>query len=184
MIYHSDDNSDTHSPQGLKPQHSAVALSPPGALRGARWAPFLWCNNKKYTNFKNWGIMTYSIMLVWGILHNDLVFTHIYYKISTICLFHHTHKFFFLVMRTYKNYSLSKFQTCNTVLTIVTMLYIASPWLTYFIIGILNLLTPFTHFIPPCFWQPPICSIYDRLVFFKPPHWKSYSICLSLTYFI
>ena len=103
---------------------------------------------------------------VWGILHNDLVFIHIYYKVSTICLFRHTHKIFFLVMRTYKNYSLSKFQICNTVLTIVTMLYIASPWLVYFIIGILNLLTPFTHFLPPCFWQPPICSIYDRLVSF------------------
>ena len=154
-------------------------------LLPCEWAPFLQCNNKKYTNFKNWGIMTYSIILVWGILHNDLVFIHIYYKITTICLFHHTHKIFFLVMRPYKNYFLSKFQICNTVLTIVTMLYIASPWLTYFIIGILNLLTPFTHFIPPCFWQPPICSIYDRFFFFfKLPHWKSYSICLSFIYFI
>ena len=58
-------------------------------------------------------------------------------------------------MRTFKIYSVSKFQVCNTVLlTIVAMLCIMSPGL---ITGSLYLLTPFTHF-------------------------TSY-ICISLTYF-
>ena len=46
-------------------------------------------------------------------------------------------------------------------LTIVTVLYITSPGLTYFITGNLCLLTPFTHFShPPTFlphlWQPSV----------------------------
>ena len=42
----------------------------------------------------------------------------------------------FLFLRVLKIYSLSNFQRCNTVLlTIVTMLYITSLWLTYFVSG-------------------------------------------------
>ena len=107
------------------------------------------------------------------------LFIHIYYKMNTICLFHHTHKFFFLWWELVR-IIFSKFQICNTVLTIVTMLYIASPWLMYFVIGILNLLTPFTHFIPPYFWQPPISSIYDRFFFFLSFHTENHTVFVFL----
>ena len=42
------------------------------------------------------------------------------------------------------------------------MLYITYIWLIYFITGTLYILTSFMSFIhlPPCFWQPPICSLY------------------------
>ena len=51
------------------------------------------------------------------------------------------------MMRTFKAYSLSKFQIYNTVLlTIVTKLYSTSPGLIHLITGSLCLLTPFTHF--------------------------------------
>ena len=50
---------------------------------------------------------------------------------------------FLFVVRTCKIYSLSSFQMCDTVsVTIFTMLYITSLWLTYFIIEICT----FTHF--------------------------------------
>ena len=58
-------------------------------------------------------------------------------------------------MRTFKNYSLSNCHICNIVLlTIVTMLFITSPWLISFITGSLYLLTSFIHFAhlsPPAF---------------------------------
>ena len=58
--------------------------------------------------------------------------------------------FFFLVMGTLKIYSLRNFQICNTVLlTIVTRLYIISPWLTYFITGSLFPLIPFAYTSTP-----------------------------------
>ena len=83
-------------------------------------------------------------------------------KISLVNIYHHIviHTFF-LVMRTFKICSLSKLQIYNTVLlTIVTMLYIPSPGLIYFI----TKFVPFDHLHPipptptPCLWQPPICS--------------------------
>ena len=47
-------------------------------------------------------------------------------------------------------YSLSNFQVYNiVVLSIVTMQFITSPLLIYFIVGILYLLTPFNHFAHP-----------------------------------
>ena len=50
-------------------------------------------------------------------------------------------------MRIFKIYSPSNFQINNTVLlTIITMLYTASPELIYPLIGNLYLLTTFTHF--------------------------------------
>ena len=72
--------------------------------------------------------------------------------ITTISLDNiHQHTYlqnFFLVMRTFKIYSLSNFQICNTVLLIiVAMLYITSPWLAHFKTGILFLLTLFTQFL-------------------------------------
>ena len=73
-------------------------------------------------------------------------------QINLVNVHHHTwlHNFFPLVMRKFKIYSLSDFQICNTILlTMVAMLYITSPWLTYFITGSLYLLTPFTHFSHP-----------------------------------
>ena len=45
----------------------------------------------------------------------------------------HSYRIFFLVMRTFKIYSLSHFQMCNTVLlAVVAMLCMTSPWLLYF----------------------------------------------------
>ena len=66
----------------------------------------------------------------------------IYYKvtitISLVNIYHHTVKFFFLIMKTFKFYCLSSFQIYITVfLTIVTMLYITFPGLIYFIMRIL-----------------------------------------------
>ena len=62
----------------------------------------------------------------------------------------------FLVMGTFKIYYLSSLQIYNTVLlTVVIMLYITSPGLTYFIIGSLYLLTTFACFtclLPPYHW--------------------------------
>lgn len=54
---------------------------------------------------------------------------------------------FVCVMRTLKIYFLSNFHIYNrVVLTTVTMLYITSPRLIYFITGSLYLWTPSTHF--------------------------------------
>ena len=58
---------------------------------------------------------------------------------------HSYKKIFFLLIRTFKIYSLSNFQMCN-MLIMVTMLYIVSPWLIYFIAASLTL---FTHFASP-----------------------------------
>ena len=71
-------------------------------------------------------------------------------------------KFFFLTMRTFKIYSISKIVA---LLTIVTMAHIISPWLTYFTTRNVYLLTPFTHFsqLPPPpthFWQLPVCFLH------------------------
>ena len=75
--------------------------------------------------------------------HNKYSYHPSPYKV-TIC---------FLVMRTFKIYSLGNFQTCTTILlTIVTKLYITSPWLIYFITESLSLLTPFYYF--PTFSVP------------------------------
>ena len=54
-------------------------------------------------------------------------------NLGTIC--HHTKLYiFFLVMRTFKSYSLSNFQICNTILlTIVATLHITFPGLNYFV---------------------------------------------------
>lgn len=59
-------------------------------------------------------------------------------------------------MKTFKICSPSCFQICNPVLTIVTVLYIVSPWVTHCITGNSCCLNLFTHLPPPqtCLHQP------------------------------
>ena len=66
---------------------------------------------------------------------------------NLVKIYHHVElQIFFLVMRRSKIHSLSNFQMPYTVLlTIVTMLYIKSQGLIYFISQHLYLSTPFTH---------------------------------------
>ena len=65
----------------------------------------------------------------------------------------HSHRFFFLVMMTFKIYSPSNFQISNTLLlTVVTGLYIASPGLFHLMTRNLYLVTPFSHFSHPQDW--------------------------------
>ena len=47
--------------------------------------------------------------------------------IILINIHQHSYKKCFLLMRTFKIYSLSSFHICDTILTIVTMLHITSP---------------------------------------------------------
>ena len=67
----------------------------------------------------------------------------------------YSYTIFLLVMKAYKIYSLSNFQIYSSVLlTVVTLLYIASPGLIYSITGSVYLSTPFIHFclsLTPCF---------------------------------
>ena len=91
-------------------------------------------------------------MLVSVVQHNDLVF--VYCKMLTtmslVYIHHHSSYNSFLMMRPFKIYSLSNFQKhTRLLLTIVSILYITSWWLIYFITGSLYLLTPFTHFTTP-----------------------------------
>ena len=70
-------------------------------------------------------------------------------------------------MRTFKIYSLSNFQICNTWSLITAAHYIPRDY--YLITGSLYILTNFTHFTQPfpfttCLWQPPICSLYVWVV--------------------
>ena len=73
--------------------------------------------------------------------------------------------------------------------TIVTMWYITTPWLIYFITGGLYLLSSITHFAQP---QTPTLATNKLFsfsmglifcLFFSFIYVRSYSICLSLTYF-
>ena len=60
-------------------------------------------------------------------------------------------KDFFLVMRTFRVYSLSSFQICCTILlTVATMLYFISPQLNYFVTGsVYCIFFTFTPFFCP-----------------------------------
>lgn len=71
--------------------------------------------------------------------------------ISLVTIHPHTKlRFVFLVMRTFRFYSLGNFQIGTTILlTIVPLLYVTSPRLTYFIAGSFHLWIPFTHFVHP-----------------------------------
>ena len=98
----------------------------------------------------------------------------------------HSSNFFFLVMRTFKTYSLGNFQIYNTVvLTIVAMLYTSSPGLLYFTIGSSYLLTSFTYFIhpTPLFYFSMLLNIQRKAEMFgtfkkQSPSWKQHK-CFS-----
>lgn len=82
-------------------------------------------------------------------------------KFKLMSIITHSYKIFFLVIRTFKVYCFSNFQICNTVfLTPVTMLYIISPLLIYFMTGMLCLWTPFSHFTH---FQPPLLATTNLL---------------------
>lgn len=85
--------------------------------------------------------------------------------------------------RTFKIYSFSNFQIGSTTLLIlVTMLYIRSPWLIYYWKFVpFDLLYPFCLFPTPP-QQPPICSFIDEF-FFLMPHISEIIQCFSLIYF-
>ena len=114
------------------------------------------------------GIFKY-ILMIWY-----LCIVQNFYKIDlhpVVNVHHHRDLYLFLlVIRTFTIDSLSNFQMYSTVLLItVTMLYIASPWFTYFITGSFYILTCFTHFVHPpclCLWQLPI-SLSMSLVSFS-----------------
>lgn len=55
--------------------------------------------------------------------------------------------------KNFKVYSLGSLHICNMVLIILTTLYVTSPWLIYFIIRSLCILTSFTHFTHLQPWQ-------------------------------
>ena len=81
-------------------------------------------------------------------------------------------------------YSLSNFQVNNTVLlTMVTMLHITFPGLSYFITGSLYFLpnpNPSPHQSVLCIYE---FSFLFCFVFRLHIYVRSYRICLSLTYF-
>ena len=94
--------------------------------------------------------MTYNIILVLGVQHNDLIFVYtadIIINLVTIC--HHTNLTF-------------SFQICPTILlTTVTVLYITFPELITQSVYLLTHFTYFTHSpSPPPFWQPLVCCLY------------------------
>ena len=74
-----------------------------------------------------------------------------------------SYKIFFLAMRTSKIHSFSIFQICNTVLTVVVMLYITSLWQLILQQTVCTFwpLSP-TH---PHLWKPPISSLYLYIYF-------------------
>ena len=67
---------------------------------------------------------------------------------------------YFLVMRTFKIYSLGNFQIC-TVSTIVTILYVTSPGLTYFTTGSLYLKIPSPISISPAPTTPATINMFS-----------------------
>ena len=73
-----------------------------------------------------------------------------HYDKSSYRLSSQLRNYLFLWWKRFKIYSLSNFQIHNTVLfAIVSMLYMTSLWLIYFITGSLYLLASFTHFAHP-----------------------------------
>lgn len=81
---------------------------------------------------------------------------------------------FFLVVRTFKIYYISSFQIYDTVwVTIVTLLYITSSGLIYFITRRLYIWTPFTHFANP---QSPALATNNLFSVFM--RWSVLFVCL------
>ena len=78
----------------------------------------------------------------------------------------HNYHFFFMV-RTFKIYFLSNFQECNTVLTVVTMLYIRSPEFIPVLTGSFYPLTNNSSIPPPHSpWEPPFYSLFLQIWLF------------------
>lgn len=76
--------------------------------------------------------LTQNIVLVLGVQYNDLICIVKSLSQKLTPTNSHSYKVFFLVMRTFKGYSLSSLQIYSTVLlTMVTMLYITSPSQTF-----------------------------------------------------
>ena len=69
-------------------------------------------------------------------------------------------------MRAFKIDSFSKFQICNTVLTIVSMLYSTCPWLYNWKFVPFDSLHLFCLLPTPHLWQTLICSLYLWAYFF------------------
>ena len=102
---------------------------------------FYWCNR----HIKLYEYEVHNILIQVYIADDG----HSKFSLST----HIVKKMFFLAMRTFKMYCLSKFQKCNIVLlTVVTMWYIIFPELICLITGSLYLLTTFTQ--PPPSHRP------------------------------
>lgn len=78
----------------------------------------------------------------------------------------HNYHFVLVMVRTLKLYCRSNFRVCNTVLTILTMLYIRAPELTHPITASLYSLTNSSPFCP-CLrpWQPPFYFVSMSLIF-------------------
>ena len=103
-------------------------------------------------------------------------------QLSPVDIHHHTwlQNFIFLVMRTFKIYSLLNMQ--YSILTTVTILYITFLWLTGFITGSLYLVTPFICFAHP--WPLAAVNLFSvvyELFFFSPSFFSFHIyICASL----
>lgn len=129
-------------------------------------------------------------------VHNIIFDIHIYCEMITIITLLTsitTHSYNFVnVLRTFKMYSLSNFRIYNTfLLTIVPLLYVTSPEITYLITGSLYLLINFTHLSQALpFHHLPLATTKPFSVFvssvctcvIQAPYVRSYSTNLSLTY--
>lgn len=115
-----------------------------------------WCIDTLTSHFQTYDFIYLLFLILERFLGIIWFYICIYCKMNSINLViihHHTYywqKKVFLVMTTYKMYSLRKFQVYNTILfIIVIMLYIISPCLIYLVTGRSHLQNPFTHFAHP-----------------------------------
>lgn len=97
---------------------------------------FLWLSTFFFLLRHNWHIILHQFQ-VYNIMIRCCVYCEMITIISLVSIQHHTvTKFFFLMMGTFKIYSLSSFQIFRTVLAIVTTLYVTVcyiPWFIYYI---------------------------------------------------
>lgn len=130
--------------------------------------------------------MTYQTILVSGIdvmiqywVHHRMITT-----IGLVSICHNLYFFSFLPLFD----SLSNFPVCARVLTVVSMLYIKSPW-HFFSIGSLYFLILFTHFTHPPILTPSgnhqyvlyICELSFVLFFTFHIKVRPHGICLTLS---
>ena len=122
----------------------------------------------------NW----HCIVLISDVQNKDLIFVYMHkqwspQEVQLTSITIHSYRISFLVMRTFKFYSFSKFQILNTVLlTIVTMLYIIDSWLIYFFIYFVMEVFTFwfsSHFLCPSHTHThsyqSLFSIYELVLF-------------------